>query len=844
MWRATIKSLWAHKLRLAATGTAVLLGVAFTAGTLVLTDTVRRTFDDLFAAVNEGTDAFVRSDAVIGEGGFGEQRARVDAAVVDTVRAVEGVAAAEGNTQGFAQIVGADGEPLGGQGPPTFGFGWSDVDEFNPMVLREGRTPEADDEIVIDRGSAKRGDLSVGDATRVLTKAGVLPVRVVGVATFGTADSPLGATIASFTPAAAQRYVGEPGRYDFITVLAEPGTGEDELRARIAAVVPDGVEVLTGTQIVEEQQNDMREGLSFFTTFLLTFAGVALFVGAFIIHNTFSIVVAQRSRELALLRAVGASRRQVLLSVLGEAVTVGVVSSAAGIAAGIGVAAGLKALLAGFGIDIPAGGIVLLPRTVVVGLVVGVGVTLVATVLPARRAARIPPVAAMRDLALDTSGRSRVRAVAGVLVTAGGAAVVVAGLAGSDAGVVGLGAMFVFVGVAVLGPVIARPVTLVIGWPVARLRGITGRLARENAMRNPKRTAATASALMIGVGLVGFITIAATSASASIEDAVDEAFLGDFVVESRDFGGGGVSPDLAARLAEVPGVESAAGVRGAMVEVTGDTRFVTAVDPARLQATFDVGIVEGSAAMLAEPGTIAVHEDTAADRGLRLGDPVPVRFASTGEQQLRVAAVYTENQFIGSWVLGFPTFEANVPDQLDFTVLVGLERGVDADEARRRVEAVVATYPGVELQDRTEFKQSQADLVNQLLNLIYALLGLAIVIALIGIANTLALSVFERTRELGLLRAVGMTRRQMRSAVRWESVMIAVLGAVLGVVIAVCFAWAIFAALSDEGLRSFRIPVGRLTVIVVLAAVAGVLAAIPPARRAAKLDILRAITVE
>jgi len=845
VWRATLRSLWAHKLRMAATGLAVLLGVAFMAGTLVLTDTVRRTFDDLFASVNEGVDAFVRGADPV-EGDFGEQRARVDASLVEVIRGVAGVEAAEGTIQGFAQIVGADGEPLGnpGQGPPVFGISWPEVDDFNPMRLRDGHAPEAADQVVIDRGSAKRGDLDVGDRTTVLTKTGPVPVTVVGIATFGTADSPGGATIALFTPDAAQRHIGEPGRYDAVLVLAESGVTEEQLRGQIAAAVPAGVEVLTGAEITEENQNDIAQGLAFFTAFLLTFAGVALFVGSFIIHNTFSIVVAQRSRELALLRAVGASRRQVLVSVLGEALAVGVVASLAGLLAGIAVAAGLKALLSGFGVDIPAGGIVLLPRTVAVSLIVGVGVTLFATVLPARRASRIPPIAALRDLALDTSGRSRLRFVAGVLVTAAGGAVLALGLVGQELGVVGVGAMLTFVGIAVLGPVFAGPVTRLIGWPLPRLRGVTGRLARENAARNPRRTAATASALMIGVALVGFITILANATRVSIENTVDDVFLGDFVIDSGSFGGSGLSPELARRIAEVPGVRDAAGVRAALAELDGDTTSITGVDPASLERVFDVGIAQGSADALRQVGTIAVHEDVAEEERWELGEVIPARFAHTGRQDLEVVAIYTENQLAGSHLVGLPTFEANVADQFDLVVLITVADGADVGATRAAIEEVTATYPGAELNDRTEFKEAQADMIGQLLNLIYALLFLAILIALIGIANTLALSVFERTRELGLLRAVGMTRAQLRSAVRWESVMIAVLGAVLGLLVALAFSWAVFVASSDDGLGSFPVPVGRLAVIVVLAALAGVVAAVPPARRAARLDILRAVTVE
>ncbi|MGH9165896.1 MAG: ABC transporter permease, partial [Acidimicrobiales bacterium] len=702
--------------------------------------------------------------------------------------------------QGFAQIVDKAGDPLGdpAQGAPTFGGNWGQVATLNPFRLSEGRPPRAAGEAVIDKGSADEAGYRVGDRVPVLTKAAPTTVAVVGIATFGTADSPGGASYVLFTTPEAQRLVGQPDKFGAVAVVAEKGVSQEQLRGRIAKVLPTGTEVLTGEAITKENQSDIKEQLSFFNIFLLVFAVVALFVGSFIIYNSFSIIVAQRTREMALFRAIGASRRQVLGSVLAEALAVGLLASVLGLVAGVGVAAGLKALLAGFGIDIPAGGIVLSVNTVVISLVAGVGVSLVSALVPARKASRIAPVAAMRDVAVDHSGRSRTRALIGGLVLGAGALALFGGLFGdSGIGAVGFGAFLIFIGVAVLGPLIAGPVSRAIGSPLPRLAGITGTLARQNALRNPKRTSATAAALMIGVGLVGFITIFASSAKESLRATVENSVAADLVIDSGSFGFGGLSPDLARRLNELPEVGAAAGVRAGIAAVDGSTKALLAVDPATYADVVDIGVVDGSLAGLDADG-IAVQVDAAKDNGWKVGDTIGVRFAETGATRLTVAATFEEKDVTGaSYLVGIPLYEANYADQLDRTVLVDLAEGVDPAEGRAAVEAVAADFPNGEVQDQGEYSEAQASQIDSILNLIYVLLALAVFIALMGIANTLALSILERTRELGLLRAVGMTRRQVRSAVRYESVIIALLGTVLGLAIGLFFGWAMVSALAD-----------------------------------------------
>jgi putative ABC transport system permease protein len=846
----TLRNLVAHKFRLLATALAVTLGVAFMAGTLVLTDTIQKTFDELFADVYDGTDAVVRAEAAFEDPeGFVDQRGRVDEALVATVAGVDGVRLVEGQVFGYAQIIDKDGEAVGNPmaGPPVIGGNWSNVEELNGFNLVAGAPPRADGEVVIDKGSADETGYRVGDTAQVLVKGGPKTFRIAGIAKFGGADSPGGASFVLFTQRVAQELVAEPGKFDSVFVVADDGISEREVVQRIQRALPAGTEAVTGQEITEENQDAIRQGFSFFNRFMLIFAVIALLVGGFIIFNTFFITVAQRTRENALLRALGASKRQVLLSVLLEALAIGVIASVIGLGAGILVAGGLKALLSAFGFDVPAGGVVLTAGTVVVSLLAGIVVTLGAALSPARKAGKIPPVAAMRDVAIGSTGYgSKERIIVGFLVLAGGGTALGYGLFGSSdnaLALVGLGVLLVFFGVTVLGRTIALPLSRFIGSPLPALRGIRGHLARENAMRNPKRTAATASALMIGVGLVSFITIFAASTKASFNKIIDESFTGDFVITSpAGFGAGGLDPSLARRVDELPEVDKVGAIRAGLAEIDGSPEQLFGAS----RETFDLVDVEPVAGSPADltADTIAVHEDVAEDKNLSIGDRVPVVFRDTGLQQMRVALIYGENQPAGDWLLGTEAYEANFEDVFDFQVFVKKAGTVDSPTALAAVERAAEAYPGAEVLDQTEYKEDQTAFVDQLLGLVYALLGLAIVIALLGIGNTLALSIIERTRELGVMRAVGMTRSQLRSTIRWESVIIALQGALLGLAVGVFFGWALVTALRDEGFNTLDLPVTNLVVIVFLAGLAGVLAALWPARRAARLDVLRAISSE
>jgi putative ABC transport system permease protein len=535
-------------------------------------------------------------------------------------------------------------------------------------------------------------------------------------------------------------------------------------------------------------------------------------------------------------------------AILTEAVLVGLFASIIGLGIGIVLSSALKTLLDAFGFDIPAGGTVVSARTVIVAVLVGVGVTILSAIVPARKASRVPPVAAMRDVATEDRPQSARRVLIGAGVTLVGILALFAGLFG-DAGIefVGLGAFIVFIGVFVLGPLIARPISGVIGWPIQRLRGMTGTLARDNAMRNPKRTSATAAALMIGVALVGFITIFAASTKESINVQIDRAFKADYVISTGSgFGGfGGFSPQLGDDVAKLPQVGESSPLRFNEAEFDGSSKFFVALQPQSANDLFDLDVEDGRTADLEQSNSLAVSRSVADDHDWRIGTTVPVRFPN-GTTDLTVRMIFGNGakEGLADYAFSIATFDEHYTNQLDQQVYVKLASGVSPAEGRRALDGLLKAYPNAELQDRTEFKEAQAAMINQLLGLIYVLLALAVLIALIGIANTLALSIYERTRELGLLRAVGMSRRQLRSTVRWESVIISLLGTFLGLVIGLFFGWAVVEALADQGITEFAPPGDQLVVVVIIGGIAGVIAAIGPARRAAKLDVLRAVTHE
>jgi putative ABC transport system permease protein len=818
VFKVAVRGLFAHKARFASTFIAVILGISFLSGTLVLTDTIKGTFNDLFADVNRGTDAVVRGREKI-EGEFGDsQRQRLDESLVDVVRGVDGVAVAEPTVNNrFVQIVDSDGKAIGnpGMGAPTFGRNWTDNKDLNPFSIAEGHAPEADGQVVIDRGAAKKGHLKVGDTIKLIVpKTLPQPFSLVGIATFGTADSTLGATTAMLTLADAQRYIGEPGKVDQIRVVAKDGVSQEEVTARIQAAMPPGVEAITGAQQTAEDQNEVSNSIGTIGLVFSAFAFVAVIVGGFVIYNTFSIITAQRTREMALLRAVGASRAQVLVSIAAEALIVGVVGSIVGLGLGLLVAGGLKGLMNSFGFTIPATGLVVTTQTLLVGFLVGTIVTLVAGIAPAVRGARVPPIAAMRDVAIERPPR-RSRLVVGALLFGLGFVEILRGALATVSGAgVAAGTVGVLAGTLLLGPWAAPPLGRVLGAPIVRARGVTGEIARENAMRNPRRTTSAAAALLIGVGVVSLFTILLSSIRTSIFDQIDRTFTGSVTVSAGGgFGGGGLSPALAQQVKQLPEVADVTALRfGVVKREDGSTQQLVAIDPASATKVVDLDVAQGDISTLGDDG-VAVWDKKAEQEHWNVGDAVTLKFIETGDHRFTIKSIFRRNDITGSMVVSTSTFDEDMPASLDAFVFVKFKDGVSFDQGRAAVTAVAKPFPNAKVQDQQELKNEFASRINLVLGLMTVLLALAIVIALMGISNTLRLSVLERTRELGLLRAVGMTRAQVRT-------------------------------LSEDQLIKFAPPVGLLIFILVLGALAGVIAAARPARRAAKLDVLQAIATE
>ncbi len=849
MWRAALKSLLARKLRLALTALAVVLGVGFVVGTLVLTDTLSRAFDEAFAGTVEGTDVVVRGASAF-QPGFGggpgggafEEQPPVPEDLVERVAGVDGVATAVGEVSGYAQLVDPDsGDPIETNGPPTIGASWNPVS--GGLEVRTGRPP-GPGEVAVDAGTAGRYDLRVGQRIEVILVGPTRRFIISGIVGIGELDSIGGATLAVFETRTAQEVFDRLGEFDAIAVAGDEDVSTAALRARIQEVLPRGYEAVSSATVAAETADEIEEGLGFFRTGLLVFASVSLFVGAFIIFNTFNIIVTQRTRELGLLRALGASRGQVQVSVLVEAAVIGVIASVAGIGLGLLLATGLRALLAAFGTDLPSTGAVILPRTLMAGLAIGTLVTVVAGVAPARRASRVSPIEALREGEGGPSASLRRRVTVGALVTVAGVAALLYGLFGGSseaALVVGLGAALTFVGVAILSPLVARPIAGVIGAPIRGL-GFAGRLGRVNAMRNPRRTASTAAALMIGLGLVTFVAVFADSLKASSDAALDETIRSDFILTSGGFSP--LSPQVAEDLKTRPEIAVVSPTRVGQIRVTGGSDFVTAVDPETMGEVTSIEFAAGSLGSLQGPNTVVVLDDEAESNGWAVGDRIDVRFAMTGTQPLAVSGLYTDPRLLGSYAISLDTFDANFAQRLDSYVLVKLAEGVAATEGRRILDAAVEEFPNVQVQDQAGFKEQQAQAIDQILALVQVLLLLAIVIALFGIVNTLGLSIYERVRELGLLRAVGMSRRQVRGMIRSEAVIIAVLGGVLGAAIGVLFGWAMQGSLASLGIDRLSVPVGSILLYLAAAGEAGVVAAIWPARRAARLNVLEAISYE
>jgi putative ABC transport system permease protein len=839
VWRVTIKGLLAHKLRLALTALAIVLGVTFIAGTFVLTDTLHNTFNTLFGNIYQSVDFQVRGVAQFGSGGTAT-RNPVPESLVSTVRAVPGVEAAEGSVTGYAQYISPAGKAITTGGAPTLGFAFDPNPDLSPLRLTQGTPPATPHDVVMDLGTAQKYHFKVGQSVRILLEGPTRTFTITGLVRFGTADNLAGATLAAFDTSTAQAVLGEVGKFDNINVIAQPGANKATVQRAIARALPRGDEVVTGQTVINEATSSISQALGFFNTALLVFAFIALFVGGFTILNTFSIIVGQRTRELALLRIVGASRRQVFRSVLLEAAIVGLVSSLIGLGLGVLAALGLEALLSGFGVTLPSGPLVFEARTVIVCLVVGVGVTVVSAISPARRAVRIPPVAAVSEQQSEVEIPLRRRFTWGIAITLAGVLALAVGLTAPAIALVGLGAVLIFVGVARLAPAVARPMASVIGRPLARLLGMSGRLGRENSMRSPRRTAQTASALMVGLALVSAIAVFGASLSRSATSSVDNAISADYIITTGNNAQGGFSDAVGPAAASVHGVTATSTVYQDQFELKGSLENLTAVSTRDLSATVILDMTEGSASTLAD-GELLIDTTTANSKHLAVGDVVPVKFAKTGNTTMRIGGVFKANSLIGKYLVGDGYFLAHFSNELPIAVLVTTNGSPGVDQS---ISHALVAYPNLKIQTRAQFEKSQQAQVNQLLGLVYALLALAVLIALIGIVNTLMLSVFERTHEIGLLRAVGMKRRQIRAMIRSESVILAVFGAIIGIIVGTGLGIALAWSLKSQGITDIVVPFSSLLVFLVLAAVLGLIAASWPARRAAKLNVLAAIAAD
>jgi putative ABC transport system permease protein len=845
MFRTTVRNLLTHKLRLALSALAIVLGVAFVAGTMIFTDTLNKTFTDIIDSGTADVDVAPKSafDSGLVGTGVSSAQSSVPASVLDDITAVDGVEAAEGyvQTEGI-YVLDSEGEVLETNGAPGLGVGWITDRSLSQSELTDGRAPSAEGEVALDAATAEKLDYQVGDQVALLTTGPRIEATLVGVFQYGESGNLAGATMAAFDTTTAQELFLEPGRYTGVSVNADDGVSQIELDEALSAALGDKYDVRTRAEQSEAASSSLEDGIGFINTFLMVFAGVALFVGSFIILNTFSMLVAQRTRELALLRALGASRRQVTRSVLLEATLLATIGSTAGLAAGFGLAHGLSALMKQFGLVLD-GDLVFSAGTVAWAYAVGVLVTLVAAYLPARRAAKVAPIAAMRDDVVTTTGRPmRRRNVLGAVTAAVATVALAAGLSlddGDNTGaLVGLGSALMLGAAVALSPVLAKPFIRAAGFLLPRVAGRTGHLARENALRNPRRTAATSSALMIGLALVSGFSILGASANASVEALIDDTLKADYVVSTGV--GQPFTPKVAEELAAVDGVESVAQERFGAGKFDGTEAMFVAYQPEKLDQALQLDFAEGEVTGL-EGNGLLVDQSTAEDEGWQVGDTVEFLVANGNSEELTLGGIYRDSDGLGSVLISMDTYNATGGAQLDRYVYVNLADGVDVAAVRADLEQVTGAYPVVDLKDTGDFKDEQKGQVQQMLTLINALLVLSVLIAVLGVVNTLALSVIERTRELGLLRAVGMSRRQLRRMVRLESVVISIYGAALGLVLGSVFGVSLVQALGDMGINTLQVPAGQLLGFLLLGAVIGVVAATFPARRAGRLKVLDAI---
>lgn len=855
MNRVALKGLWGRKLRTFLTALAIVLGVSMISGTYVLTDTITQAYTGIVDSSFENADAVISGKVAFKNANSDTQEAPAfPAAVLTKVKGLPDVAAAAGNVDDEAKLVGHDGKVIStgaGTGIATTVDPPND-DRFNPLKLVAGNWPTGHNQIAIDKRTSEKEHYAIGDAIALAAPDGVRDFEIAGIATFASSSSIGASTIAIFDVPTAQELFDKVGKLDGIQVAAKPGVTPEALVGEIRPLLPETAKVKTAEAQTKETVDDVKSTLGIFQKFLLAFGVIALFVGAFVIANTLSITIAQRMREFATLRTIGSSRRQVLRSVMLEALVVGLVASVLGLFLGLAIAKGLNALFVGIGLEFPKGDTVFATRTIVVSLLVGVVVTLLASLRPAIKATRVPPIAAVREGAtLPTSRISRFGPIASVTTLVIGILLLVYGIFGSGLTVatrllaLGIGTLTLFVGVALNARRVVRPLSAVLGWPAQRFGGAAGTLARENAMRNPSRTASTASALMVGLALITFVAILGAGLRASFNDAVDKLFVADYAVT----GSNGFDPFVKQAddaVAVTPGVTAVSPLRGGDGRAFGDNIQVTGVQP-NLARTVRIDWAEGTSSVPAHLGRDGafVSKDYAKDHDLKVGSPIAVKTPTGQTLHLRLKGIFDPPKGgspFGSVTISSSRFDANYTKPQNLMTLINMKGGVNQDNTAR-LQLSLRPFPDAKIQTAAQFKKTQEKDINLTLNVLYGLLGLSVIISLFGVVNTLVLSVFERTRELGMLRAVGMTRMQVRRMIRHESVITALIGGALGMAVGFFLAVLTTQALSDEGIV-LAIPWTTIAVLVLATMLAGILAAILPARRASRLNILKALQYE
>ncbi|MEM9616089.1 MAG: FtsX-like permease family protein [Actinomycetota bacterium] len=848
MWRLTVRNLGANRARFAMTTFAVVLGVSFVVASFVLSDGLRSTFDDLSADIVGGTDLAVRPVSDFGD------PIPLDESLLADVRAVDGVAAATPSIVGADNAVlpvKADGTTIATNGPPQLLFNWVDEPALSGFTLVDGAAPDEPGEFTMDLDAAATHGFEIGQRYDLITYDGVAAdFELVGTTSFGEDNATVGATLMHVSLPQAQELIGAEGVIDGVAVDVAPSADNAEVMAAIEGVLAQGsvtAEVVDQATLTAEQEDEFAFAVTIIGNVLLGFAVVSLFVSVFIIYNTFAIVLSQRIREMALLRAIGAEARQLRRSVVAEAAAVGLVASVIGLGVGIGVARGLTAIFALIGAEFPEYPTILGVRTIVIALVLGVGVTVLASIMPARAATAISPIAGLRDGVAATRGSGTVRTAVGLVVLASGAAVGLWGLFLSSPSTLGLvlilgtAAVAVFFGLTLCGPMLARPITAAIGSPLPRMLGPAGSLATGNAGRNPRRTSTTAAALMIGLSLVTMGYVVGESVKAGLSNLLDTSITADYFV--TDPGQGGFSQAVADELAASDEFGAVTGFRLDTARLGGDATEVQAVQLSTIDELFDIGVTDGAFPGAGAADAVVLHDSLATSLGVGVGDDVPIEFTSGYETMLTVAAIHDDNTVINTPLVTDELFDRAGAADADLFVAASVVDGADEAEVTRVIDGLAASYPQLAFDTSDEFQQQFESIIDNSLVAINVLLALAVIIALIGIANTLALSVHERTRELGLLRAVGMTRRQTRRMIRWEAVLVALFGAVLGVATGIVFGWGAVTAMPPETFGgSLRIPAVDIAVVVVLAAVATLVAAWLPARRAGRLNVLDAIS--